>query len=312
MCTAIKIDYKYGTIMGRTMDYEIALKYNVIYLPSRYRFCDDLMGKEIYSKHKAMGVCFENKDSLKDGINEHGLIGVTNAFSGFNLYSNKVEENKTNISSLSYLSYALSNYKSVDEIIKDLDNIHISTKNSSGENIICPDFHYMFTDSTKRSIVIEPNKGKLNFYENPYGIMTNSPKFTSHIKKLKETFDLDNLGEFNSAKNLPGGYDPSSRFIKAYYLCKTIHKAEEYSDALSNFYSIMGTMSLPEGFILNKKYNYSTYTRYICGYDTFHKKLTIKSHRNPTVYSLGFEDIQNKNQRQEFFIEDKFLLQDLK
>ena len=82
MCTGIKINYNDGCVMGRTMDYEIPLSYNAIYLPKNYNFCNDLMGNPLYSKYKTLGMCFRNHDPLKDGVNEHGLIGITNDFSG--------------------------------------------------------------------------------------------------------------------------------------------------------------------------------------------------------------------------------------
>lgn len=158
MCTGIKIDYKDGCVMGRTMDYEVPVKYNVLYLPRSYNYCNDLLGNPLYSKYKLLGVCFENRDPLKDGVNEHGLVGITNTFTGFNLYDNKINPEKINISSLHYFNYALSNYKSVEDLITDLPNIHISSKNYKGENVISPDFHFMFADSTKRCIVVEPKK----------------------------------------------------------------------------------------------------------------------------------------------------------
>ena len=83
MCTGIKIDYYDGCVLGRNMDYEVPVDYNVLYLPRNYNFCNDLMGKPLYSKYKILGVCFHNRDPLKDGINEHGLMGITNSFSGF-------------------------------------------------------------------------------------------------------------------------------------------------------------------------------------------------------------------------------------
>ncbi len=176
---------------------------------------------------------------------------------------------RTNISSLDYLNYALTNYKSVEELIKDLPNIHISSKDHRGENVISPpDFHYMFADSTKRCVVIEPRKGKLIYYENPYDVMTNSPSFESHIRRLNKFLDLDNLEAFNSAKNLPGGYDPISRFIKAFYLNKMNIKPNNYKEALSYSYNIMAAMAMPNGFVRNEKYNHNTYTRYICSYDS--------------------------------------------
>lgn len=311
MCTGIKINYENGCVMGRTMDYEVPLSYNVLYLPKNYNFCNDLMGNPLYSKYKTIGMCFENKDPLKDGVNEHGLIGITNDFSGFNLYNKEVKQEKTNISSLFYLTYALANYKSIEELIEDLPNIHISIKDHKVDNVLSPDFHFMFTDSTKRCIVIEPKRMKLFCYENPYDVMTNSPGFESHVKKLNQLLDLDNLNEFNSAKNLPGGYDPISRFIKAFYLTKMNVKSNSYKEALSNSFNILAAMTLPNGFIRNKKYNYTTSTRYISSYDSKYKLLTVKSSANPNVYQLGFEDIEEKDKRQAFFLDKDFVVEKL-
>lgn len=312
MCTGIKIDYDHGCVMGRTMDFEVPVNYNALYLPRNYNFCNDLMGNPMYSKYKSLGICFENRNPLKDGVNEHGLIGITNTFTGFNLYDNKVDTEKINISSLDYLNYALGNYKSVDELIEDLPNIHMSSKDHKGEKVISPDFHFMFTDSTKRCIVVEPKRKKLVVYENPYDVMTNSPGFESHVRRLVEHMELDKLDDFNSSKNLPGGYDPFSRFIKAFYLTKMNVESNNYKEAFSHFYNIMGAMLMPEGFVRNKKYNETTYTRYICGYDSTNKILTVKSHTNPTVYQLGFGDIEDDHKRQEFFLDLDFVVEKLK
>lgn len=311
MCTGIKIDYKDGCVMGRTMDYEVPVNCNALYLPRDYNICDDLMGNPLYSKYKTMGVCFENKTPLKDGINEHGLIGITNTFTSFNLYNKEINKEKFNISSLNYLTYALSNYKSVEEVIEDLHNIHMSTRDYKGEKVSSPDFHFMFTDASKRCIVIEPKKGKLEYYESPYNVMTNSPSFKSHVRRLEKHIDLDDLEGFNSSKDLPGGYDPFSRFIKAYYLREMNVKSRNSKEAFSHFYNIIGAMVMPEGFVRNKKYNETTYTRYICAYDTKNKLLTVKFHTNPTVYELSFEDIKNKDKRHEFFIDLDFVTQKL-
>lgn len=311
MCTGIKIDYKDGCVLGRTMDFEVPVDYNVLYFPRNYNICDDLMGNPIYSKYETLGVCFNNKDPLKDGVNQHGLVGITNTFTGFNLYDDRVKEDKLNISSLDYFTYALVNYRSVEELVQDLPNIHISSKDHRGENVITPDFHFMFSDSSKRSVVIEPRRKELLAYENPYDVMTNSPGFQSHVKRLKKHLDLDNLEEFNSSKDLPGGYDPFSRFIKAYYLKEMSQEAESSEEAFSQFYNIMSAMLMPKGFVRNKKYDEITYTRYICSYSTEDRLLTVKSHSNPTVYSLGFHDIKDKKNRQAFFIEDNFKMKNL-
>lgn len=311
MCTGIKVDYKGGCVLGRTMDYQVPLKYNPIYLPRNYAYGQDLMGKAINTKYRVLGICFENRDPLKDGVNEYGLMGITNAFSGFNLYDKKGKANKTNISSLDFLTYVLTNYKSVDELIEDLANIHIASKNARGEEVISPDFHHMFTDSTKRCVVIEPKRKKLVYYENPYKVMTNSPGLDSHIRRLEKAMDLDNLEDFNSSKDLPGGYDPVSRFIKAFYLNRMNVESNNYQEALGNAYNIMAAMTMPNGFVRNRKYKHTTFTRYSCAYDSKHRLLTVKSATNPRVYRLGFEDIDDKDERQAFFLDLDFKMESL-
>jgi len=311
MCTGIKIDYDDGCVMGRTMDYEVPVDYNALYLPRDYNYCNDLMGNPLHSKYKALGVCFHDRDPLKDGVNEHGLMGITNTFTGFNLYDNKVNPEKINISSLNYFNYAMANYKSVEELVEDLPNIHISSKDHRGESVISPDFHFMFADSTKRCVVVEPKRRELFWYENPYHVMTNSPGFGSHIRKLEKFIDLNNLEDFNASKDLPGGYDPYSRFIKAFYLIKMKDKANSSKEAFSYFYNVMAALVMPKGFVRNKKYNENTYTRYICSYDTKDKLLTVKSYKNPMVYQLGFDDIEDKDKRQAFFLDSEFTVQKL-
>ena len=141
--------------------------------------------------------------------------------------------------------------------------------------------------------------------------MTNSPGFKSHIRRLNKFLDLDNLEDFNSAKDLPGGYDPISRFVKAFYLTKMNVKSNSYKEALSNSYNILAAMAMPNGFVRNKKYNHTTYSRYICSYDSKNKLLTVKSNTNPIVYQLGFEDIVNEDERQAFFLDFDFVVESL-
>lgn len=141
--------------------------------------------------------------------------------------------------------------------------------------------------------------------------MTNSPHFESHVRRLNKLLDLENLEDFNSAKNLPGGYDPCSRFIKAFYLTKMNVATNTSNEAFSHFYNIMSAMTMPQGFVTNDKYDEVTYTRYICGYDTGKKLLTVKPHTNPTVYQIGFDDIENQEERQSIFLEGSFSPQNL-
>lgn len=259
-----------------------------------------------------MGLCFEGRDPLKDGVNEHGLMGCTNSFAQSNTYAGTVDQRKKiNLSSLHYLNYALGNYRTVAELVEDLDQIYLSKRDAQGDLQICPDFHYFFADGQGNSIVLEPKNGRLEAYENPYGVMTNSPYLSSHEKRLKKLMDPDKLHAFNAAKHLPGGYDPISRFIKAYYLKETHVKPKNGSEALSYAYSILDALKMPQGFVKLKGNPDHSYTRYQCAYDNRHPLLTLKGLYSSTIYSLTFEDILFPERRLVFSHEGKLDLQKL-
>ncbi|MDU5922762.1 MAG: linear amide C-N hydrolase, partial [Finegoldia magna] len=80
MCTTIIVDYPQGSVMARTLDFEVPLEYNMIYIPRGFHYADDLYHKPLHSKYKMMGMCFRNLYPIKDGVNEHGLCGCTNMF----------------------------------------------------------------------------------------------------------------------------------------------------------------------------------------------------------------------------------------
>lgn len=296
MCTAIKIDYDDGTVLGRTMDLEPPLEYGVYFLDKDQVYGPDLLGEDIVTRYKTMGMSFHRRKPLKDGINEHGLIGVTNDYGGFNLYTEEPVKDKVNIASLDFLSYVLSHYKSVDELIEDLPNLNIAKKDHLGREVLSPAFHHIFTDPSKRTVVIEPLKGKLVAYDNPYGVMTNSPGFESHERRLKKRLDLDNLQAFNSAKELPGGYDPGSRFFKAFYLTKAHVPSKTAHEALANSFNILGAMALPKGFIKTDSFSQLTYTMYTSSYDSTSKRLIVRGSHDPRVRTITLDDLKNKKE----------------
>ncbi len=294
MCTTILVDYDNGTVMGRNMDWDMEVNYHISYLPAGYEYARDLYGNPLHSKYKMLGMCFRTMNPLKDGVNEHGLMGCTNMFIHMNLFSARVEPDKVNLSSLDFFNYALANYRSVAELVADLPNLHISRKDHEGNKVITPDFHYYFADASGDSILVEPIDQKLTALENPYRVMTNSPALPHHARALEKTFHQKGR-EFQPAKDLPGGYDPVSRFIKAYYLNEHIADARTMEDAMENTYSILEALKIPEAFT-KTKYDY-TFTRYISVYDAVSRLLTVRSHMNPRIYSISMDEVEHLAER---------------
>lgn len=301
MCTSILSEYPGGAVLGRNMDYDVPLNYNILYFPRNYIYAEDLEGNSLKTKYSMLGACFNDYNPLKDGINEMGLCGCTNLLIGMDRYSDRTEEGKINISALDYFSYALASYKDVDELLRDLPNIHISTKDSDGRKVICPDFHYYFLDKKGRTVVIEPEDKKFKAFENPCNVMTNSPEFEKHVEKLKSL--QNSRKKINPARNLPGGFDPVSRFIRAYYL-KPTHSPDG-NTAMEGLFSSLEALKLPESFAKTERDD--IYTRYTAAYSPVDGVMAIRTHRNPKVYSFRIEDFKGVTERKSVFLPQEFM-----
>lgn len=286
MCTTIRIDYPKGTVLGRNMDWE-DVPYHVNYIPKGTLYAQDLWGNPLTNKYHMAGLCFGTHLPLKDGINEHGLMGSTNMFIQMNLHADQPREDKISLSSLDFMNYCLGNYKTVAEIKEDLDKLLLANRDHLGKKVIAPHFHYYFVDQQGDSIIIEPKKDILLAKEDRYQIMTNSPALERHEIALEKTLALGT--KFNTGKNLPGGLDPQSRFIKAYYYKRTIPQAKDRNTALENAYTILEPLKIPEG-LTKRPWDY-TYTLYIVAYDNASKLITVRSHTNPRIYKISLDEL---------------------
>ncbi len=308
MCTGIQMTYDQGVVVGRTMDVEGPVPWNIIYQPADYPAADDLyQGGTYCGPYRRLGIGFRDLDPLKEGVNDQGLIGITNEFVGPKArFAKAPQPGKKNLSSYHFLTYALANYASLAEILDDLDQLCLANHDREGQAVICPDFHYMFTDASQACLVLEPDRGRLIATLNPYGVMTNSPDIDKHFKSLEKTLAGDDLRAFNAAKNLPGGYDPKSRFIKAYYLKAMTPPIQEEGQAQAAAFDVLSALTLPRGFIRPGARSEGTFTRYSSVYASQSQTLTVRSGTNPLPYQLSLKELAQASDRRAFFLPDHF------
>ena len=50
--------------------------------------------------------------------------------------------------------------------------------------------HWMISDKTGKSIVVEKTKDKFAVYDNPVGVLTNNPTFDWHLTNLNEYMNI--------------------------------------------------------------------------------------------------------------------------
>lgn len=258
-----------GTVYGRTMEFGLPLKSELTSIPRNYAAkgigLDGKYGSGLgwTTKYAAVGMNPMGLPELVDGMNEKGLIGGVLNLPDSAQYQAVTQANSgESISSLQVLTYALTNFATVDEVKVGLRKIKVNGAKIALYNNNTPLVHYTFHDANGKSIVVEYIKGELQITDNPIGVMTNDPPFQDHLNNIGSYINLSNIEKppiiINGAKfsapssgsglhGLPGDFLSPSRFIRALFLSNSVPK--NYSTAQMNAaaWHILGSFDIPPG-----------------------------------------------------------------
>ncbi|MTH99313.1 linear amide C-N hydrolase, partial [Roseibium sp. RKSG952] len=164
-----------------------------------------------------------------------------------------------------FLYWALSNFETVESVKQAIENKEVSIVGVILPELeIIPPFHYTLHDRTGQSIVVEPVDGVLKVYDNPVGILTNSPDLPWQLINLTNYVNLSpvNAGDGRILKQviptfsqgsgwvgLPGDPTPSSRFLRVASMVATANTGASAEDALSMAQHILNNFDIPKGWI---------------------------------------------------------------
>lgn len=273
MCTCISFKTK-DAYFGRTMDLDYNFGEKVVITPRNYKF-ELKNGRILYTKHAIIGMAtvVSEYPLYADACNEVGL-----AIAGLNFKQTKKSEYnplKYNITPYELIPYILGQYSTVDEVKEVIPYLNIVDIDFNKE-IPAKTLHWMISDSSK-SIVLEYDEAGLEVYDNPFGVLTNTPAFKFHLtfinnfmgitpnypkNAFSDKVDLKPYCLGMGAIGLPGDNSSTSRFVRACFnkLNSVCNDDEESSIAqVFNIFNSVGvcsgTLAMEDG-----KYYKTTYT----------------------------------------------------
>ena len=283
MCTGLALETKDGLhLFGRNMDIEYSFNQSIIFIPRNYKCVNKSNKKELTTKYAVlgMGTIFDDYPTFADGMNEKGLGCAGLNFPVYVSYSKEDIEGKTNIPVYNFLLWVLANFSSVEEVKEALKNANIVDIPIS-ENIPNTTLHWMISDITGKSIVVEQTKEKLNVFDNNIGVLTNSPTFDWHVANLNQYVglrynqvpefklgdqSLTALGQGTGLVGLPGDFTPASRFIRVAFLRDAMIKNDKDSIDLIEFFHILNNVAMVRGSTrtVEEKSDLTQYTSCMC------------------------------------------------
>lgn len=289
MCTTFSIKRNNDTLIGRTMDLQKYHKYEFKYFPKNYNYEDDAFGKKLYIKYKIMGTTFQNYEHLLDGINEKGILGCTNLFKNVITFPDEQKKDKINLTSTKLLNVFLTNCATLDEIRELANKIYVVKKSFVDENNFSRHYHYMFSDKDNNSIVIEIDNGNLIVHENKYNIMTNSPKFETHMKNLEKYIEKPIL------KGSP--ITPTKRFLRAYDELKNIKNENSNKNNVDIMFESLKKFKVSESDIGENILKIPSITLYYSVISSKEKIYYIRYTDSTEINKITFDDFENSEHK---------------
>ena len=273
-CTSFLLKAADGSpVYGRTLEFGFPLESEAIVIPRHYAArATGPEGKPGWgwkSRYAIAGLNAFGLPVVVDGLNEKGLAGGILYFPGFAGYADpnsadlNSDDHRHALAPWDFLTWALGNFASVDELRAALDTITIVdlVQPTLG---ITPPFHYALHDASGASLVVEPIGGRLKVYDNPLGVMTNAPSFDWHLTNLRNYVKLSPvdapplkiagecfapLGAGSGLLGVPGDPTPPSRFVRAVGLTLSAEPQKNAAETVRLAEHILNNFDIPMGLV---------------------------------------------------------------
>jgi len=267
-CTGIRLKAQDGSIVyGRTNEWgAFDLNSRVAIVPRGHAFVgltpDGPGGKRWRAKYGFVALDMVGRDVFNDGMNQKGLMVGLFYLPGFAGYA-KYDPAKAGdtITAQDMVAYLLSRFATIDEVESALAKVRVVAvkEEAIGKPV---EAHWMVTEPSGKSIVIEYKDGRPRIFANPLGVITNSPTYDWHMTNLRNYVNLSavalpskNIAELNFAPlgggsgmiGLPGDFTPPSRFVRAVAWSQTHRPLPNSDEAIYELFRILDNFNVPLG-----------------------------------------------------------------
>ena len=314
-CTNIMVKSQdNAVVIGRTLEFGPSLNSEIVSSPKGKKFSNKLLdGSESLSwvaKYGFVYLNFFGQDHAVDGMNDQGLSIGFLYLPGYTQYPKaKDTDIPKSIPYFQLGDWVLSQFKTTKEAQKALESLQVFGQKLTvdGKEYSFP-IHMVVNDAQGESIVVEFNNAQMQIYDNPLGILTNSPTFDWQMTNLKnyanlspyavEPIKIDGMvysatGQGAGMVGLPGDSTPPSRFVKMAFLQQTALPVASARDAVVLSEHIIDNVFIPNGMVRNAKGTPGTETtQWTVFKDLKNMKLYFKSYDFP---ALQLVDLQSLN-----------------
>lgn len=301
MCTAITLlTPQNENYFGRTMDFSYPIEPGIFVMPRHYRWqslVSDITYTNTYS-FIGIGQKVDDMLGLFDGVNEKGFAAAVLYFEGYAYYDFPVK-NKEPLAAIDMLHYMLGRCASVEDVKKMVTQIQIVGVADPVTQRAAP-LHWIATDRSGETVVIEQTVAGLEVIPNPLGVMANSPDLRWHMTNLRNYMDLSvtqvkevywgdvllkPFSQGAGTMHLPGGFTSPDRFVRTAFLKTHIATPHNQHEAVLACFHIMNSVSIPKGIVITER-GVDDFTKYVAFINTNTCEYFFKTYMNDQIRTV--------------------------
>ena len=196
---------KDGTVIaGRTMEWAFDMKWELVALPKGTQIdisapsTLNLPETKLSSDYPFVALApaiLRGPPAFLEGQNEAGLGMSGNFLPGVTEYQTVTAQDKHYVSILNFGGLALGMFGSVKELRTKLPKYKVWFDPNEIKGLPTPPWlHFVFTDSSGESIVIEFIQGRVVIHDNTANVLTNSPTYDWRLLNVRSYLSLSDEG----------------------------------------------------------------------------------------------------------------------
>jgi len=307
-CTGIRlIAADGGVVAARTLEFGFDLHSEVLIVPAGTALTGTLpngaKGISYKTRYGFVGANAEGLDAIVDGINDHGLYVGLFYFPGYASYAESTAQNSARaMAPHEYANWLLGNFATVEEVKANFDKVVLVPVVIEAIEQAAP-VHFVVHDRSGKSAVIEPLNGSLKIYDDPLGVVTNSPTFDWHMTNLRNYVNLTatnvppigvggiklaQLGQGSGLRGLPGDFTPPSRFVRAVAFSQSALPSATAAEAVLQAFHILNNFDIPFGSVreVNNGQTHAEATVWTSAADLKNLRWYFKTYDNQSIRAV--------------------------
>lgn len=310
-CTGITLKSKDGmTVAARTIEWAESVMNNLYVVVPRNQELQSLTpsgmdGVRFKSKYGFVGLAVEQKEFMVEGVNEKGLSAGLFYFPNYGKYQpfDPMEKDKS-LADFQVVSYVLAKCSSINDVKRELEKVRVINIDPRSSTV-----HWRFTEPSGRQVVLEIVNEVMHFYENPLGVLTNSPGIEWHWTNLNNYINLQpgnapehsfgplamkSFGHGSGMLGLPGDFTPPSRFVRAAFFQLTAPQQPNAEGCVFQAFHLLNNFDIPAGTELpmgKASVDLPSATQFTVATDTGDRMIYYRTMYNSTIRCIDLKAI---------------------